>query len=281
MPIRIGIIEEALLSPLSHNYEMIKQKYGIELFNGTGEYISELFKKNKLDLILIDPINFGKLTGKVESQIVQTHCLALEAYSGATHLEFNPESKSVDAIYYAKEDDYFGMIARILLAERYNSFPEEESDVAKADVKVKRGKEKEGSVGMDLSEIWFDTYEFPLVVGLWICRKDLDKCDPQELTKELFDSTLQDEEPVISHVKTEDYEYDVEGNMHYKWTDDIAESLEQMMELFFMSHIIDKVPQINENGTREEGNIVCSIDGSCSTDSEVEDADDSYLEGYN
>lgn len=275
-PIKIGIIEETLLTSLYHNYEIIKNKYNIELYSGTGDYISDLYKKGKLDLILVDPISFGKLTGEAENQIIPTHCLALESHTQNAHLEFNPKAKNVDSIYYAQEDEYFGLIARILLAERYNSFLDYVKDAKGSAVQVKRGKAKLDSVSMDLSEIWFDTYEFPLVMGLWVCRKDFDKCDPVELTKALFNSELSDEEPVLSVVKSDGFEYEVEGNLHYKWNEDIAQSLAQMMELFFMSQIIDKVPQISENDAVAEANIVCGDGSSCEANQYDESSYDDY-----
>lgn len=282
MPIKIGIIEENLLSPLYHNYENIKEKYNIELYSGSGDYISQLYKKGQLDIILVDPISFGKLTGEAENQIIPTHCLALESHTQKAHLEFNPEAKNVDSIYYAQADEYFGLIARILLAERYNSFPNLVKDAKDSDVQVKRGEAKQDSVSMDLSEIWFDTYEFPLVMGLWVCRKDLEKCDPSELTKALFNSELSDEKPVVSVVKGDGFEYEAEGNLHYKWTEDIAQSLSQMMELFFMSQIIDKVPQISENDAVAEANIVCGDGSSCEINpSDVSSYDDYSIEEAN
>ncbi len=246
MAIKIGISDSPLFDNLVHNYDKIKKRFDLEIYRFPSAKIADLYQKEKLDMAMLNPIEFSEMAGEGDNRIISTRCLALEEYTKELSLEFNPNASKIKTIAYSDDDNYLGMIARIILAERYDSFPEKLGKNSKeiADVELKWRAGTPQNTSLDLSELWFDTYEFPLILGFWICRGDFDACDPVELTNTLFDSRLPDEVKILEEIKTDEYSYESEGNIHYKWTEDLKQSLSELLELLFVSQIIDAVPEV-------------------------------------
>lgn len=245
MSIKIGIPENKIYDELISSFNELKEKFDIEIYRTDSSQLAKAYYSDKLDIAFMNPLNFSEHPGEQDSRIIPTRCLAFEAYTGELSIFFNKDSQQFKSIYYAPKDNYEGETAEIILAERYESFPEKVEKLSgSVDCEIKWEKANADETAIDLSELWFDTYEYPLIMGFWVCKADFDKCDPIDLTNQLFNNTLPDELPVVDEVKTEKYSYEREGIIHYKWTTDIEKSLEEMLQILFVLQKIPNIPEI-------------------------------------
>ena len=251
MSIKIGIPNREIYNPLIEQFEQIKAEYDLQLFRDTEDRLAELFSKKKLDFAILNPIGYANGIGIADYRIVQQTCLAYENYTGELSIYFNRNAHQFKSMATAKETDYLTVIARIILAERYDSFPE----IKEMKVDLQTMLEKcdtavvwQGSTGndfaLDISENWFDTYEFPLPIGFWVCRADDHPEKINEIIAKLVNPEMPDEYPIMEHFHVADTEYERDGNVHYRWSEDIEAALNETMQLLFVLNILEAVPEI-------------------------------------
>jgi len=254
--VKIGIPSNIIYNELISNYDILKEKYHLEIYRFPEKKISELFNQNKLDIALLNPISYCESSENGSSMVIPTKCIAMESFTGLISMEFSGKSNKISTISLPKNEEYIGLIAKIILSERYDCFPTEiNNNSAKnenPDCEIIFNELNNSSSIMDLTEIWFDTYEIPLILGFWVCKSDFNKCDPIALTNELFNHEISDEFNIIENNDADKNEYQREGNIHYKWTNDIKESLNEILQMLFALGIVQDVPEIKLFGEKND-----------------------------
>lgn len=246
--IKIGVPSNKIYDNLIYRSDILKKAYNIEIYRLTEQKIEELLRANKLDLAFLNPISYCNVSSKGGWSIVPTHCLAMEAFTGLISIEFNRKSKVIKTISLPENEAYLGAISKIILAERYDCFPSEfkkiNSEIDKADCEIIFTDPDASSSIMDLSEIWFDTFEIPLIFGFWVSKSDNNNIDTISLTNELFNDEIGDEYAIIENNTSENSDYQRVGNIHHKWTEDIKQSLDEIIQMLFALSIVQEVPEI-------------------------------------
>ncbi len=251
MSIKIGIPNREIYNPLIERFEQIKGEYDLHLFRDTEDRIAELFSKKKIDVAILNPIGYANGLGIADYRIIQQNCIAYENYTGELSIYFNRSANQFKSLATVKESDYLTVVARMILAERYDSFPEIKEikdDLPTMLEQCDTAVVWQGSTGndfvLDISENWFDTYEFPLPIGFWVCRAEDYPANINEIIAKLVNPELPDEFPVLEHFHVADSEYEREGNIHYRWSEDIEAALNETMQLLFVLNVLEAIPEI-------------------------------------
>lgn len=251
MSIRIGIPNLDIYEPIIARFNEFKEKYDLQLFRDEDSRIADLFAMKKLDLVFLTPIGYGKGLGIADYRIIPHTCLAFENYTASISLFFNQNANRFKTLAAKSENDYITIAARIILAERYDTFPEV--------IEVKDGLENmlktcdtaavwHGSAGndlaLDISEQWFDTYEFPLPIGFWVCRAEDYPENIIEIVSSIAELDLNAEQAITEIHTLPDSDFYREGIIHYRWSDDIEQALFDTIQILFVLQIFNDVPAI-------------------------------------
>ncbi len=248
MKIRVGIPDNAIFKKLYSNSELIKDKYNLEIFVLPEVEVLKLFKARRLDIALLSPLGYGSGVKVADYRIIEGPCLASVSYNGFASILMKAGIRNIKKLNSNSADDYMMLIGRVLLAERYDinlKLENEKLDsstlFASSDISIIWGSLYEAPIKFDISEDWYETYEFPLPLGIWCTYGDnpIENCN--EIINELADSNLKDIEEIneidgFGDIKT--------GELIWKWNGDMQKSMEEIVRLLFFHQFIIEVPKI-------------------------------------
>lgn len=232
------------------NIESVCIDKGFELIKIDEHSVSEQFLRNRGSLALLSPIGYGKGVKSADYRIIPTLAAGLVAYSGRASLYFKSGLTTLNTIGAEYPDDFMMVIGKILLSERYDISAE-----------LKR---KKGSVGeilndldaamaygidtnynsMDISEDWFESFEIPLPIGVWVCRNEEEPVDVVELTKLFAMDELPEEIEIDVNHTSYNNNGEREGRLITHWNDDMKSAFEQTLELLYYHRILPEIPAI-------------------------------------
>lgn len=264
MSIRIGIPSGEIYEKIVGGFETIREKYDLQLLRADDEQLGSMFAAGNLDLAFLSPLSYSMGMGKAEYRIIPETCLALEGYTGAYSIYFNPESRSIKTLAAKSDTSYLTIAARTILAERYDAFPETKVanvDAAvsiaeileKADVALIARKSHAKEPALDLSEQWLDSYEYPLMLGCWVCTINEEKPDEreqvyQQIVAEMASPDLESEVHVRDEFSLAGTKYSRCGNIHYRWSDDMETTMSETLQLLFVLRLYNSVPAVKVLG---------------------------------
>jgi len=243
--IRIGVPNNHIYSGLINNNEDCKKNRDIEVFRLPENQVSSLFADNRFDMALLTPLGLGRIFTKSDFRIVPTRILASNSFTGLASINIAGNLRNIHELMVPETSDYWVQIAQILLSERYGIFPKIKS--YKNAVELLEGScsfvynHQNLSGQLDVSEDWFETYEIPLIYGLWIVRNEEEPENLIEIIEEIAGKGIENEIQIIDEKYAD---YDRRGSIITKWDLDMEESLEQIYQLLFFRQLIDKLPSI-------------------------------------
>ena len=240
MSIKIGVPTHKIYDSLIERFDEFKAKYDIQLFRDAESRIADLFANRKLDIAMLTPAGYAKGLAIADYRIIPEACLAHEEFTGELSMFFNPASNRFKVLSVNDEHEYLTMIVRMILAERYDSFPE---------VKVMHAENKGTDVALDVSEQWFDSFEFPLPLALWVCRNEELE---EDIVRQIITSIKAEDAVAELHIEENfnvaGIDYLREGNIHYEWNDDIRQALSDTLQMLFVSQYINDIPEVKVLG---------------------------------
>jgi predicted solute-binding protein len=254
MPIRIGVPNNKQYDFLIENFKQVQAQHSLKLIRDTEDKILQMFKGNLLEVALLSPFSYGKGMSDSDFRIVPTHCIALENYTGFGSIYFNRNANQFKTMACEKENSYLTIVSRIIMAERYNSFPEidemkpeKDKMLSVCDTAVLWEKSNGNEFALDLSEQWFDTYEFPLPLAMWVTKSE---DYPENIVSIIDELTNSDklQELINEDIDINGSNYIREGIIHKYWDDDIENSLFQTLELLFLLQIFTDIPAVKVLG---------------------------------
>lgn len=254
MAIRIGIPKNEKYKFLIENIQSIQAQYSIKYIEDTEENILKMFKGNLLDAVLLSPYSYGLGMADSDFRIIPSHCIALENYTGYASIYFNRNANQFKTLASQKEDSFLTIVARIIMAERYNSFPQvvelnktKEEMLNNCDTAVLWEQSTGDEFALDLSEQWFDTYEFPLPLAFWVTKAEDAPENVEQIINELTNSDKK-EELISESIDINGSNYVREGVVHKYWNDDIENSLFQTLQLLYLLQIYTDIPAVKVLG---------------------------------
>jgi hypothetical protein len=151
-------------------------------------------------------------------------------------------------------EDFLMVLGRILFMERYEtelefskSTGQLDEILQKADSAMVWEKGEPGADSLDISELWTDSYEIPLIMGFWVCPAEDFHPNVVEFIHKLWDSSLPLEQEVIESNMPDDGSAR-EGFILRKWNDDIEGALDKTIDLLFYHQLINELEAVKVLG---------------------------------
>lgn len=242
---------------LIKNFDEVQKKYEIIKLDERIDLI-EALNQNEVDLALVDPITYANISSEIEYAIVPTKCLMAAGYTGIANIYFAKYLREIENMVYASKDKYLAILSKIILKEKY-SFNIKEKELEKVtinhlkdyDAVLSTEKYIEHKNSLDLTEEWFDTFEYPLPIAFWIAPENFDYEAISKLTELLFNPQEKENLVYDSH-NTPTMQYEREGLIINDFSDEAIKSLEEIIQLFYQHGIIEDMKDIRILGSEED-----------------------------
>jgi hypothetical protein len=250
MAFRILVPYNFVMPEMLANIESVCKERGIDLIKTDEKTCIDQFLLNRGSLALLSPLGYGAGVKSADFRIIPTYAAALLGYSGRASLYFKSGLTTLDKIGTQFPDDFLMKIGNILLAERYEM--ETELELCKGSVADILGKYSAAMAygtdsqfnSMDISEDWFETFDIPLPVGVWVCRNQEEPEDVLELTKLFAMDELPQEIELPNHENEYNLNNEREGRLMTIWDDDMKSAFEQTLELLYYHKLLPELPAI-------------------------------------
>ncbi|MEJ5245442.1 MAG: hypothetical protein WHV28_07020 [Bacteroidota bacterium] len=239
MKYKIAVIENKLFEPLYHNIG----SDGV-IIKTTEEKAAELLQSNQVDIALLTPTALAKISRKGDWRIIPSTVLATKGYAELLTLSFKQNLNSIDSIYFEDANYYLKSIIQLLLAEKFDIHTKISSgkvNIEEVDAYISYFAENAGDFSIDISEEWFDAFEFPLPIAFWVTSGEIENADMLEITDNIKDNLLSNKETINENTDTAKYQ-ERSGEIIWKWSEEIESALDKTMDLLFYHQIIDDIP---------------------------------------
>ncbi len=255
MSIKIYFPTNDYLSDLTQNFSKLLSRYDLERIDETA--ISNLLNNSKVDLALVDPITYANISSENEYAIVPTKCLLAAGYTGIATIYFAKYLRDIQTLAYSPENNFLAILASIILKEKY-SFETENielinisiNDLKNYDAIIHTQKFDGYNNTLDLTEEWFDAFEYPLPFAFWIAPIDSDYDSITQITNLMFDSSPKDK--IISQYnQSETFYYHREGIIANEFSEEAIKSIEDTIQLFYQIGLIDNMKDLRILGNKE------------------------------
>jgi predicted solute-binding protein len=248
MAIRIAVPTKKYFKPLIDNFDKIKDQYDLELLIAPEDKVAEMLMEGEAEIGLLNPLDYGKLLLSNEFEIIPTTCLSAASYSDLEKIYFAENLTSISSIGLETKDPFLELITKITLLEKYNFETNSsifEGSAEKALKKFDAVLSSEIIPGkpnsLDLTEEWFDTFEYELPLGFWVTRMDADTKTFAEVTLKIAKEELPDTLPMVEEVKKADTNYEREGIIKLQFDRSTESAIDDILELFYQLGYLDEM----------------------------------------
>lgn len=242
---RVGVLNNNIYQPMIKNIDLLASEYDFEVFKLNEAQLTKFILENRFELMLVNPYILARVFKFADFRIVPTRILAAVSYTDQASINFSGNLTRISELLVPSSVDYFTKIAQILLSERYNIFPEIKvyntiSEIGENTCSlIYNDEENQGQ--LDISEDFFESFEIPLVNGLWIVRNEEEPHHVKDIIEKSYDSEITNE---YSIQEMHHNEVIREGSIITRWDDDVKSALEQIYHLLFFRQFIDELPEI-------------------------------------
>lgn len=249
MSIKIAVPDNPVYSDIVFNLDGA-DKDEVILFRVPEHKCSELLFDNRVDAAFISPMAYGKPGSSGNFRIVPGPVLAFGGYSGKASIYFRPGAAQLNSCSSPNPDDYLIVLGKLLLMERYDielSIDKmngtKEELLRKADSVMLWEQGAPGSDSLDISELWSDSFEIPLILGFWVCPAEDFHPAVTDTVKRIWNSSLKTEEPVIEITTSPDIA-PRDGFILRQWNDELESALEKTIDLLFYHQLINEIEEV-------------------------------------
>jgi len=254
MKLKIAIPDNPIYRQIFFNAETVCKEFGATLIKTSEREVAKLFEENKVDVAFLTPMDYGRGTRISDYRIVPATCLAVEGYSRFASVYFKQGLQTIKTAGSPTPDDFMMSIGKIVLAERYSiSVDLEKTDKPTVDEILEDydsallwKKNFLGDVAMDITEDWFDSYQFPLVLGSWVVRHQE---EPEALDKmlKLFESDSLHGKTTVTDKPGEEME-PREGRLIHEWSEEIEKAYDTLLEILFYHQYTNELASVKMMG---------------------------------
>lgn len=231
--IKIIVSSNPLLTPLYSN-GLDVSKYDIKILSEVQ--CIDTINRNEYDLALISPLVYANHNKEQDIRIIPQTALIEEDWTGYITINIAKNRKQLNSIYFDSRNEYIAAIAKIIISERFYLEPTITKDRNNADIIISTEKEPD-YLHLDLSEDWFDTLEFPLIYGIWVCENSNTSVP---LFSDIIDDIKAPNLPEHEHchcVPVSNSDYERFGVRHWDWHNEFGIVLERTFDLLFERNI--------------------------------------------
>ncbi len=255
---RIGALNGFINQPLVYKFQSSSASTEELLFGIAQSHVEKLLNK-ELDAAFVNPIDYALNS----SDLILHPSIAVSSsgFSGAARLYLRKELKTISSLAVNATSAAEVVLARIALAEKYDSEPsiipvagKVDAMLAKADSALIVGDDifqmQTNFPFIDLVDEWNDITELPYVHTLCAFRSGNVKKDTMDLIVESRNSGLQNV-TAISYAQTTSLNRAADdltkylSHFSYSFTEDVRASLEEFFRLAYYYGMLPDVPDIN------------------------------------
>lgn len=252
--VRLGAVSYLNSRPLIEDLETLLPGSSVEL-----DYPSRLadsLRRNELDVALIPSIEFFRGTGY---EIISNACVAARGAVMSVKLYCRVHPGKVKTLALDEGSRTSATLAKVLLAERYGSFPETEplsmdslTTDSTADAVLLIGDRAMHSPAeqfeqvIDLGEMWNDWTGLPFVFAMWVARTEADTrgiakalCESRDRGTRRLEAIAYAEAPKLGISEDTARNY-LQNNLHYTMTSAERSGLQLFHELASQHKLVNQ-----------------------------------------
>jgi predicted solute-binding protein len=248
MSIKIAIPDKIYLKPLINNFPEVTSKLDCELIFKDENEIVDLLKKSEIDIGFLDPLHYGKLIMDDEFDLLSSTCFSAKGFTKFANIYFKENLVAIHTLAINNKEDYIATIAQILLEDKYNFDIkiEQFKDVLnyipqECDAVLTTTDKQISEHSLDLTEEWYDNFEFELPIGFWVTAHQDDTELFKFLTNEIFDKNLNKKEEVLEEVHTRNAHYERSGEINYQFTDNTEKAIDDVLEILYQLGYLEEI----------------------------------------
>lgn len=211
----------------------------------------ELISTNRVNAAFLSPLGYSKGVTLTDYRIVPGPVIALKNYTGFSSIYFRNDLKSIVNSFADNPDDFIITASKILLSEKYdiNINPklftnDIDRQIIESDIIISSRESKEQKPILDVSEDWFDSFEIPLILGIWVINSHLEEVDFLELVNSIVKPGLLAEEIIIENVPELEPREPRKGSIVRKWNEEIEIAIEETIKLLYYHQYIKEIAAV-------------------------------------
>ena len=245
---RIAVPTDTLAHPILVHAHDVCSRLGWTLLNADVDACADMLLANKVEVALVSPIHYGLATGKLDLNIVDGSCVALQDYTNTMGVFFPNNVAEITRIGATNPTHFLSQMGAVVLRERFEaanvSVDLVATNLQDVDCVLAQPPYDNKVATLDVSEEFTDMAECPLPVYIWACCPEADIDALPSVLLAMADATYV-EQQVEEEVHIHDEHFTREGKILYRWTDEVEEGLNAVFNLLFFHQILPKLPEIN------------------------------------
>lgn len=233
----------------NQEYELVEVRDDSELI--------ELLNENKIDLALVDPLIYSQIESETDYAVVPTAGIFAIGFTRIATIYFSRNLREISNLAYSNIGEYFHILAKLILFEKYDFEIETTKilntsldDLKNYNAILTSQKFDDYPNSLDLTEEWFDAFEFPLPIAFWIAAKNHNLDELVKITQELLNSS-EIEDNIYEHHESQKFTYDREGSIIHNMTQEGIQYIEEIIQLFYEIGLIDNMKDVRVLGSEE------------------------------
>lgn len=247
MSTKLAVTNENFYNSLIANKNEAIKNYKLEILGMDEKSCYNALINNKVDSALITPLGLAKCLERGNFSVVSGPLLVSEGFTSIASIFYNKNLKTLKTCGTANPDSFLAILTKIILLEKYNveidfikDNSKKEELLKKYDMALIFERSFHNDASQDLSEEWFDCYEMPLILGLWVVRSEEFPQNIKEITNFLIDKNLKNETEIEEETRKSQRVEKSKGKLIWKWNEDLRSVLQDTFEiLYYHQYIYD------------------------------------------
>jgi predicted solute-binding protein len=252
---KIAVPNNKLFSKLYGNTGFIEKTKDLQLFKVNEQDTHKLLLAKKVDAALVSPYGYGIGHKNANFRIVPETALSSVDYTGLASVFFKQGLHNIAKVASKTPDDFMIKIGSILLAEKYGFDVElfaAEGDIngilKKFDAVILWEKSNVDDNALDISDEWFDMFEMPLPLFVWVTWEDAVPDKLVQYIRNMAAVYIENEESITESVNS-DADFNIrQGHLFWSWTDEVEKAFEQILHFLYFHQFFSHIPAIKVLG---------------------------------
>ncbi|GBD07047.1 Chorismate dehydratase [bacterium HR21] len=247
MRLRIAAPEGPLYAPLLSS----PAPREVVLIRTSEHHCAQLLATSQVEVAFLSPLAYGQASQTTEYRIIPASALALEGYTERVWLAFRPGLRTLRRCIVPAEAHFLPQALRLLLLELYDLEPEllpravtqEVDALHDADAVLSWNETHTDFPRLDVGEEWYTAFEYPLLLGFWVCRGEELPSTLPHLLLSLARSAL----PAIESVREASPIPPLpprHGRIHWRWNQILADALQQTLTLLYYHGLVPHIREV-------------------------------------
>lgn len=211
----------------------------------------EMISSKKVEAAILSPYGYSKGVAVSDYRIVPGPILALMGYTGFSSVYFRNDLTNIFNSSIDNPDDFISIATKIIFSEKYDIALspkllsiEIDIEIKNSDVIISSKVSKENKPILDISEDWFDTFEFPLILGFWVINSEHEGIDFLSIINSIADPSLPSEEIITETIPENENRQARSGSIIRKWNPEIETPLEETIKLLYYHQYIKEIAAV-------------------------------------